>query len=62
VQATLVLFAVFAATVANTTVFATLGLYGRSVGLSELEVGLVFASSGAAVLPDLVALGSAARR
>ena len=45
-QATLVLFAVFAATVANTTVFATLGLYGRSVGLSELEVGLVFASSG----------------
>ena len=36
----------FAATVANTTVFATLGLYGRGVGLSELEVGLVFASSG----------------
>ena len=56
-QATLVLFAVFAATVANTTVFATLGLYGRGVGLSELEVGLVFASSRAAVLPDLVALG-----
>jgi MFS family permease len=46
VQAPIVLFAVFAATVANTTVFATLGLYGRSVGLSELEVGLVFASSG----------------
>jgi MFS family permease len=46
VQASLVLFAVFAATVANTTVFATLGLYGRGVGLSELEVGLVFASSG----------------
>jgi predicted MFS family arabinose efflux permease len=46
VQASIVLFAVFAATVANTTVFATLGLYGRSVGLSELEVGLVFASSG----------------
>jgi MFS family permease len=46
VQATIVLFAVFAATVANATVFATLGLHGRSVGLSELEVGAVFASSG----------------
>jgi MFS family permease len=45
-QATIVLFAVFAATVANTTVFATLGLHGRSVGLSELEVGAIFASSG----------------
>jgi len=46
VQAPIVLFAVFAATVANTTVFATLGLYGRSAGLSEFEVGVVFASSG----------------
>jgi MFS family permease len=46
VQAPIVLFAVFAATVANTAVFATLGLYGRSVGLSELEVGAIFASSG----------------
>jgi len=46
VQATIVLFAVFAATVGNTTVFATLGLYGRSAGLSELEVGAIFASSG----------------
>ncbi len=27
-------------------VFATLGLHGRSVGLSELEVGAIFASSG----------------
>lgn len=45
-QATIVLFAVFAATIANTTVFATLGLHGRSVGLSELEVGAIFASSG----------------
>lgn len=34
---TIVLFAVFAATVANTAVFATLGLCGRSVGLSELS-------------------------
>jgi MFS family permease len=46
VQATIVLFAVFAATVANTAVFATLGLYGRSAGLGELEVGAIFASSG----------------
>lgn len=46
VQATIVLFAVFAATVANTTVFATLGLYGRSAGLGEFEVGTIFASSG----------------
>jgi MFS family permease len=46
VQATIVLFAVFAATVANSAVFATLGLYGRSVGLGEFEVGAIFASSG----------------
>lgn len=46
VQTTIVLFAVFAATVANTTVFATLGLYGRSIGLSELEIGAIFISSG----------------
>jgi MFS family permease len=46
VRVPIIPFAVFSATVANTTVFATLGLYGRSVGLSELEVGLVFASSG----------------
>jgi MFS family permease len=46
VQTTIVLFAVFAATVANATVFATLGLHGRSVGLRELEVGAIFASSG----------------
>lgn len=45
-QASIVLFAVFAATVANTTVFATLGLYGRGAGLSELEVGAIFSSSG----------------
>jgi MFS transporter, DHA1 family, multidrug resistance protein len=46
VQATIVLFAVFAATVANATVFATLGLFGRGVGLGELEVGAIFAASG----------------
>jgi MFS family permease len=46
VQATIVLFAVFAATVANATVFATLGLFGRGIGLGELEVGAIFAASG----------------
>lgn len=46
VQVTVVLFAVFAATVGNATVFATLGLHGRGVGLSELEIGTIFASSG----------------
>jgi DHA1 family tetracycline resistance protein-like MFS transporter len=45
VQATIVLFAVFAATVGNASVTATLGLYGRGVGLSEIEVGAIFASS-----------------
>ena len=35
VQAAIVLFAVFAATVANATVFATLGLFGRGVGLGR---------------------------
>jgi MFS transporter, DHA1 family, tetracycline resistance protein len=45
-QATIVLFAVFAASAANTTVFATLGLFGREVGLDEFEVGTIFASSG----------------
>ena len=46
VQSAIVLFAVFAAAVGNATVFATLSLYGRSVGLSGLEVGAIFASSG----------------
>jgi len=41
----IVLFSVFAATVGNATVFATLGLFGRGIGLSELEVGAIFASS-----------------
>jgi len=42
---TIILFSVFAATVGNATVFATLGLFGRGIGLSELEVGAIFASS-----------------
>lgn len=35
----------FAATLGNATVFATLGLFGRGIGLSEVEVGAIFASS-----------------
>ena len=45
-QVAIVLFAVFAATMANGTVFVTLGLFGREVGLGEFEVGAIFASSG----------------
>lgn len=45
-QVAIVLFAVFTATMANGTVFATLGLFGREAGLGEFEVGMVFASSG----------------
>jgi MFS family permease len=41
----IILLSVFAATVGNATVFATLGLFGRGIGLSELEVGAIFASS-----------------
>ncbi len=41
-----VLFAVFALTAANATVHATLGLFGRDVGVSELQVGTIFAASG----------------
>lgn len=40
-----VLFAVFAMTMANATVFATVGLFARDVGLSELQVGAIFVSS-----------------
>lgn len=45
-QVAIVLFAVFTATMANGAVFATLGLFGREVGLGEFEVGTIFASSG----------------
>ena len=45
-QGVIVLFAVFAGTIANGAVFATLGLFGREVGLGEFEVGVIFASSG----------------
>lgn len=45
-QVAIVLFAVFTATMANGAVFATLGLFGREVGIGEFEVGAIFASSG----------------
>src|SRR5262245_32803841 len=41
-----VLFAVFAMTMANATVYATLGPLARSAGLAELQVGSIFAASG----------------
>ena len=41
----IVLFSVFAANFGNATVFATLGLFGRSIGLTEIEIGAIFASS-----------------
>ncbi|MFN4017848.1 MAG: MFS transporter [Reyranella sp.] len=45
-QVAIVLFAVFTDTMANGAVFATLGLFGREVGLGEFEIGTIFASSG----------------
>ena len=45
-QVAIVLFAVFTATMANGAVFATLGLFGRELGIGEFEVGAIFASSG----------------
>ena len=41
-----VLFAVFVLTLGNTTVHATLGLFARSIGLSEFQAGMIIASSG----------------
>ena len=42
----IVLFAVFTLTAANATVYATLGLFSRAGGLSEVQVGTIFAMSG----------------
>jgi MFS family permease len=44
-RAIVVLFPVFAIALGNTTVQSTVGLFGRSTGLSEFQVGLFFASS-----------------
>lgn len=42
----IVLFAVFAMTMANATVYTTLGPFARGGGLSEVQVGTIFATSG----------------
>ncbi len=40
-----VLLAVFVMTLGNVTIHATVGLFGRSIGLSEFQVGILIASS-----------------
>jgi len=40
-----VLFSVFAMTMANATIFSTVGLFARGIGLGEVQVGTIFASS-----------------
>lgn len=57
-----VLFAVFAMSTANATVYATLGPFGRSGGLSEIDVGMVFATSGLLFLITSSAWGRFADR
>lgn len=42
---TVVLFAVFVMMMGNATVLATVGLFGRSIGLSEFQVGAIISSS-----------------
>lgn len=42
---TVVLFAVFVMMMGNATVLATVGLFGRGIGLSEFQVGAVISSS-----------------
>lgn len=41
----LVVLAVFVVMTANTTILATLGLFGRAAGLGEIEIGVVISSS-----------------
>jgi MFS family permease len=40
-----ILLAVFVMTLGNVTIHATVGLFGRSIGLSEFQVGIIIASS-----------------
>lgn len=42
---TVVLFAVFVMMMGNATVLATVGLFGRGIGLSEFQVGAIISSS-----------------
>ena len=46
VSTAVVLFAVFALNLGNITIHANLGLFGRSIGLSEFQAGVIVASSG----------------
>jgi MFS family permease len=57
-----VLFPVFAMTVGNATVQSTVGLFGRSSGLSEFQVGIFFASSAVLFFLTSSAWGSLADR
>jgi MFS family permease len=57
-----VLFPVFAMTVGNATVQSTVGLFGRSAGLSEFQVGIFFASSAVLFFLTSSAWGSLADR
>lgn len=61
-RAVVVLFPVFAMTVGNATVQSTVGLFGRSTGLSEVQVGIFFASSAALFFLTSSAWGSLADR
>lgn len=61
-RAIVVLFPVFAITLGNATVQSTVGLFGRSTGLSELQVGVFFASSAVLVFLTSSAWGSLADR
>lgn len=61
-RAVVVLFPVFAMTVGNATVQSTVGLFGRSTGLSEVQVGIFFASSAVLFFLTSSAWGSLADR
>jgi MFS family permease len=61
-RAVVVLFPVFAMTVGNATVQSTVGLFGRSTGLSEFQVGIFFASSAVLFFLTSSAWGALADR
>lgn len=61
-RAVVVLFPVFAMTVGNATVQSTVGLFGRSTGLSEVQVGIFFASSAVLFFLTSSAWGALADR
>jgi MFS family permease len=57
-----VLFPVFAITFGNATVQSTVGLFGRSAGLSEFQVGIFFSSSAVLFFLSSSVWGSLADR